>query len=79
MSKFVFFSADRSTVELTVDSVTVGRAYDASELCKLLISNGITRLDDFFKSSSIDFCEEEGFVEGGAQKIIDRAINLLPA
>ena len=79
MSKFVFFSADRCTVELTVDSVTVGRAYDAGELRNLMISNGITRSDDFFKSSSIDFCEEEGFVEGGAQRIIDRAIKLLPA
>lgn len=74
MTKFVCFSADRCTIELTVDAITVGRAYDAGELRKLMVDNGVTAMDDFCRSSSIDFCEKEGFVPGGAQRIIDTAL-----
>ena len=74
MSRFVFFSADRSTIEVHIGDNFIGRADDAGSLRKLLVDNGVTLHDDMAKSSSIDFCEEYGFVEGGAQRIIDRAL-----
>jgi len=74
VTKFVFFSADRSAIELTVDDITVGRAYNAAELLKLMEDNGITTMEDFYLSGSIDFSEEEGFPPGGAKLIIETAL-----
>lgn len=77
MSKFVFLSASRSTIELHVDDDFIGRADDAGSLRKLLQDCGISFTDNVCCSSSIDFCEEEGFVPGGAMRIIRRAFDLL--
>lgn len=77
MINHVFISARASALEVDVNRVRVGRATSASELLDLFIANGITTKDDIYKSSSVDFCEEVGWVAGGAHRVIDRAMAML--
>ena len=70
-SRFVFFSAQDGAVLVSVDSREVGRAGDTETLAGILCSNAIT---GGYCSSSIDFCEEEGFAPGAAGEMIQKAL-----
>jgi hypothetical protein len=71
-SRFIFFTAQDGAIVVSVDSREVGTARDAESLAGILMQNGIT---SGYCSSSIDFCEEEGFEPGEAAAMIDSASN----
>ena len=73
MNRFVFFSAADGRVEVSIDQQPVGSASTAEELCGILMKHGVSAADDCYCSSSIDFCEEEGFEVGAAGDMIDDA------
>ena len=71
-SRFVFFTAEDSRVHVLVDHQEIGSASRVEELAGILMSNGIT---SGYCSSSIDFCEEEGFEPGAAGEMIAEAFD----
>ena len=77
MSKFVFFSADEGMIELHIENTLIGRVSTAKNLRALLEINSVNFTDNISCSSSIDFCDENGFAEGGAMRIIRKAFELL--
>ena len=74
MSRFVFFSADEGSIELHIDQALIGAAKTVDDLSKLLIANDVSWNDMLSTSSSIDFCDEEGFEPGAAGYIIEEAL-----
>ena len=76
MNRFVFFTAAEGKVEVIVDQQPVGSASTAEGLAQILMENSISAYDDLYNSSSIDFCEEEGFAAGEAGEMIDAAFEL---
>lgn len=77
MSRFVFFSANEGSIELHIEQALIGTAKNAEDLSKLLIANGVSFQDDLSASSSIDFCDEEGFEPGEAGEIIEAALEII--
>lgn len=77
MDRFVFFSATKGRVEVFIEDDSIGKADNSVSLSEILRANNITWQDTLAKSSSIDFCEEYGFEEGGADVIIDEALATL--
>ena len=77
MSRFVFLSADEGMIELHIEKTLIGRVSTAKNLRNLLKINEVNFTDDIACSSSIDFCDEYGFEEGGAMRIIRKAFELL--
>jgi hypothetical protein len=71
-SRFVFFSADQGRIHVSVDRQEIGSASCAESLAGILMKNGIT---SGYCSSSIDFCEEEGFEPGAAGEMIAEAFD----
>jgi hypothetical protein len=76
MSKFVFFGAADGEVLVSIDQQPVGSASTAEDLARILMTNGVSTADDCYCSSSIDFCEEEGFESGAALEMIDTAFDI---
>jgi hypothetical protein len=76
MNKFVFFGAADGEVLVSIDQQPVGSAATAEDLARILMINGVSTADDCYCSSSIDFCEEEGFEPGAAAEMIDAAFNI---
>jgi hypothetical protein len=76
MNKFVFFGAAEGEVLVSIDQQPVGSAATAEDLARILMINGVSTADDIYTSSSIDFCEEEGFESGAALEMIDAAFDI---
>ena len=73
----LFFSAVEGVVvveELGAGGVVFGSAKTAVELAAILAK---IRFSSSYKSSSVDFCEEEGFEAGAAGEMIDEAFALV--
>ena len=79
MSKFVFFGAAEGQVIVFVDSRQVGAASTAEDLARILLENGVSTADDIYNSSTIDFCDEEGFEPGAAGDLIRAAFDIYGA
>jgi hypothetical protein len=45
-------------------------------LARILMENSVSTADDIYTSSTIDFCEEEGFEPGAAEEMIDAAFDI---
>jgi hypothetical protein len=74
---FVFVDAKEGHIHLSVDQKDVGRARTAPELALLFAANNISYGTSIHCSSSIDFCEEEGFEEGAAVDFVSEAIEMV--
>ena len=74
---FVFVDAKDSKIELHVEQQRIGAASTPAELALMFAANNITFGHSIFCSSSIDFCEEEGFEEGAAEMLITEAIEMV--
>jgi hypothetical protein len=75
MTRFVFCGAADGRVEVSVDQQPVGSASTAEELAGIFMQNGIAAGESIYCSSSIDFCEEEGFEPGAAGEMIESALD----
>jgi hypothetical protein len=76
MPKFVFFGAADGEVTVSIDQQPVGSASTADDLARILMENAVSTADDIYTSSTIDFCEEEGFEPGAAEEMIDAAFDI---
>jgi len=75
MSRFVFCGAADGRVEVSIDQQPVGSASTAEELAAIFMQNSVTAGESVYCSSSIDFCEEEGFEPGAAGEMIEAALD----
>ena len=73
MSRFVFFGAADGRVQVSIDQQPVGSAATVEGLAAVLMANQVAAGDGIYTSSSIDFCEEEGFEPGAAGEMIRAA------
>lgn len=62
-----------------VDAAGMGFDDIGMELAEAVLFTGATVRDDFFNSSSIEFCDEEGFEDGEAIGFVTSAIQFLTA
>ena len=81
MSKFVFCSALDNKIEISVDRgdeyETIVSSRDVNVLAKAIADEEISLIADRVAcSSSIDFCDEEGFEPEEAIAILREAFNL---
>jgi len=74
---FVFVDAKDSKIELHVEQQRIGTAASPSELALMFAANNITFGQSIHCSSSIDFCEEEGFEPGAAAMFVTEAIEMV--
>lgn len=76
----VFFNVDEGAIKITMSdggSATVdaaGISYAENDVGDALVDLGANIEDCFLCSSDVDFCEEQGFEEGEARQVIERAI-----
>ena len=75
MTRFVFATADEGKIQISIDQQPVGSASTAEELAAIFMQNSVTAGESVYCSSSIDFCEEEGFEPGAAGEMIESALN----
>jgi hypothetical protein len=74
MSRFIFATAEDGKITLSVEMQPVGSATTADGLVGILEEIGYSRSDSIYCSSSIDFCEEEGFEPGAAGEMLEEAV-----
>ena len=74
---FIYVSADNAKINLSIDQKPVGSAATAGQLACLFAANQISFGCSIHCSSSIDFCEEEGFEAGAAEMLITEAIEMV--
>ena len=74
---FVFVGATDGKIELHVEQQRIGAAASPSELELMFAANNITFGQSIHCSSSIDFCEEEGFAPGAAEMFVTEAIEMV--
>jgi hypothetical protein len=74
---FVFVGATEGKIELHVEQQRIGAAASPSELALMFAANNITYGQSIHCSSSIDFCEEEGFEPGAAAMFVTEAIEMV--
>ena len=75
---FVFLNAKDSKIELHIEKQHIGTAATAAELALLFAANNITYGTSIYCSSSIDFCEEEGFDHpDAAEEMVTAAIEMV--
>ena len=74
---FVFVDAKDSKIELHIEQKRIGAAATPSELALMFAANNITYGTSIYCSSSIDFCEEEGFAAGAAEMLVTEAIEMV--
>ena len=75
---FVYFNAENAQVKLSIDSNVIGYADNAQQLAHLLRANNVTKNNDMYFSSSVDFASEENFAnDNAAHEIIESAVALL--
>jgi len=77
MTKFVFCSATDNKIEIAVDDVVIVSSKDVNVLAEAIAKAEISLIADSVScSSSIDFCDEEGFEPNEAIEILRKAFNL---
>jgi len=77
MNKFVFCSATDNKIDIAVDGVVIVSSKDVNVLAEAIAEAEISLIADRVScSSSIDFCEEEGFEPDEAIEILRKAFNL---
>lgn len=75
---FVYFNAENAQIKLSIDSNVVGYADNAQQLANMLRANNVTKNNDMYFSSSVDFASEENFAnDNAAHDIIESAVALL--
>ena len=75
---FVFVGATDGKIELHVEQQRIGTAASPSELALMFAANNITFGQSIHCSSSIDFCDEEGFAApGDAAMFVTEAIEMV--
>jgi hypothetical protein len=75
---FVFVDAKDSKIELHIEQQRVGAAATAAELALLFAANNVSFGQSIHCSSSIDFCDEEGFAApGDAAMLVTEAIEMV--
>jgi hypothetical protein len=75
---FVFVGATDGKIELHVEKQRIGAAATAAELALLFAANNITFGQSIYCSSSIDFCDEEGFAApGDAAMLVTEALEMV--
>ncbi len=75
---FVFVNARDSKIELHIEQKHIGTAGSAAELALLFAANNVTFGQSIHCSSSIDFCDEEGFAApGDAAMLVTEAIEMV--
>lgn len=79
----VIFGANEGQIWINIDDGgyshidAAGILFAENDVTDSLIDLGANPTDNFYNSSSIDFCEEEGFEAGEAAEIIQKAIDYL--
>jgi len=76
---FVFVDAKDSKIELHVEQQRIGAASTPAELALMFAANNISYGQSIHCSSSIDFCDEEGFAPGAAAMFVTEAIEMVAA
>jgi hypothetical protein len=77
MTKFVFCSATDNKIEIDVDGEVIVSSKDVNVLAEAIAKAEISLIADSVTcSSSIDFCEDEGFEADEAKEILVKAFNL---
>lgn len=74
---FVYVAAAAGKIELTVEKQRIGAASTVAELALMFAANNISFGHAIHCSSSIDFCEEEGFAAGAAEMLVTEAIEMV--
>ena len=75
---FVYFNAENAQIKLSIDSAVIGYADNAQQLANMLRANNVTKNNDMYFSSSVDFASEENFAnDNAAHEIIESAVALL--
>ena len=75
---FVYVAATDGKIELHVEKQRIGAASTPSELALMFAANNITFGQSIHCSSSIDFCDEEGFAApGDAAMFVTEAIEMV--
>jgi hypothetical protein len=74
---FVFVDATEGKIELHVEQQRIGAAASPAALALMFAANNITFGQSIHCSSSIDFCEEEGFEPGAAAMFVTEAIEMV--
>ena len=74
---FVFVGATDGKIELHVEQQRIGAAATPSELALMFAANNVSYGQSIHCSSSIDFCEEEGFEPGAAAMLVTEAIEMV--
>tara|TARA_R110002153_G_scaffold36601_3_gene108022 strand:+ start:528 stop:761 length:234 start_codon:yes stop_codon:yes gene_type:complete len=74
---FVYVGATDGKIELHVEKQRIGAAGTAAELALMFVANNITFGQSIQCSSSIDFCDEEGFKPGAAEMLVTEAIEMV--
>jgi hypothetical protein len=75
---FVYVGATDGKIELHVEQQRIGAASTPSELALMFAANNITFGTSIHCSSSIDFCDEEGFAApGDAAMFVTEAIEMV--
>lgn len=81
----IIFGADDGAITVHNSNGGFARVYAAGlrfdeigmELAEAVLFTGATARDDFFNSSSIDYCDEEGFEDGEAIEFVTSAMEFL--
>lgn len=84
--KVVVFGAEEGAVTVNTDGGGYARVDAAGMrvddiglmLAEAILYTGATSRDDFYNSSSIDFCDEEGFEFDEAIGFVSKALEILP-
>ena len=74
---FVYVDATAGKIELSVEKQRIGAAATAAELALMFAANNISFGHAIHCSSSIDFCDEEGFEPGAAAMMVTAAIEMV--
>jgi hypothetical protein len=76
----VIFGAEEGVITVHNDNGgyakvdAAGILFAENDVTDALIDLGVNPGDDFYNSSSIDYCDEEGFEPGEARAIVDQAL-----
>lgn len=78
--KTIIFGANEGQIWINVDDGgyakvdAAGILFAENDVTDALVDLGVNHSDVFYNSSSIDFCDEEGFEAGEAIEIVNKAI-----
>lgn len=85
MTNTVIFGAEEGKICINVDNGgyasvdAAGILFPENDVTDALIDLGVNPSDNFYNSSSIDYCHEEGFEQGEAGETVSLAVKQLTA